>query len=100
MIEGQYERALELLSKNKEKLTELANKLLSQEVIFKEDLELIFGKREWETNTPEETIESKEASSDLNEEEEKKVLTEPNDSVDDQTEAPKPKKNIENELND
>lgn len=100
MIEGQYERALELLSKNKEKLTELANKLLSQEVIFKEDLELIFGKREWETNTPEETPESKEASSDLKEEEEKKVLTEPNDSVDDQTEAPKPKKNIENELND
>jgi cell division protease FtsH len=102
MIEGQYERALELLSKNKEKLTELANKLLSQEVIFKEDLELIFGKREWETNTPEETPESKEASSDLNEEEEKKVLTEPNDSVDDQTEAPKPKKDIENEneLND
>ena len=102
MIEGQYERAVELLSKNKEKLTELANKLLSQEVIFKEDLELIFGKREWETNTPEETPESKEASSDLKEEEEKKVLTEPNDSVDDQTEAPKPKKDIENEneLND
>lgn len=102
MIEGQYERALELLSKNKEKLTELANKLLSQEVIFKEDLELIFGKREWETNTPEETPESKEASSDLKEEEEKKVLTEPNDSVDDQTEAAKPKKDIENEneLND
>ena len=102
MIEGQYERALELLSKNKEKLTELANKLLSQEVIFKEDLELIFGKREWETNTPEEKPESKEVSSDLNEEEEKKVLTEPNDSVDDQTEAPKPKKDIENEneLND
>jgi cell division protease FtsH len=102
MIEGQYERAVELLSKNKEKLTELANKLLSQEVIFKEDLELIFGKREWETNTPEETPESKEASSDLTEEEEKKVLTEPNDSVDDQTEAPKPKKDIENEneLND
>ena len=102
MIEGQYERALELLSKNKEKLTELANKLLSQEVIFKEDLELIFGKREWETNTPEEKPESKEVSSDLNEEEEKKVLTEPNDSVNDQTEAPKPKKDIENEneLND
>ncbi len=54
--------------------TELANKLLSQEVIFKEDLELIFGKREWETNIPEETPESKEASSDLNEEEEKRCL--------------------------
>jgi cell division protease FtsH len=102
MIESQYERALELLSANKEKLTELANKLLSQEVIFKEDLELIFGKREWETNTAEEIPESKEESSDLKEEEEKKVLTEPIDGVDDQTDAPKPKKDIENEneLND
>ena len=39
---------LNQIAKNKEKLTALANKLLSQEVIFKEDLELIFGKREWE----------------------------------------------------
>ena len=87
MIESQYERALELLSANKEKLTELANKLLSQEVIFKEDLELIFGKREWETNTAEETPESKEESAEPKEEEEKKVLTEPIDGVDDQTDA-------------
>jgi len=29
-------------------LTELAEKLLEQEVIFKEDLELIFGKRPWQ----------------------------------------------------
>ena len=102
MIESQYERALELLSANKEKLTELANKLLSQEVIFKEDLELIFGKREWETNTAEETPESKEKSAEPKEEEEKKVLTEPIDGVDDQTDASKPKKDIENEneLND
>ena len=102
MIESQYERALELLSANKEKLTELANKLLSQEVIFKEDLELIFGKREWETNTAEETPESKEESAEPKEEEEKKVLTEPIDGVDDQTDASKPKKDIENEneLND
>ena len=102
MIESQYERALELLSANKEKLTELANKLLSQEVIFKEDLELIFGKREWETNPAEETPESKEESAEPKEEEEKKVLTEPIDGVDDQTDASKPKKDIENEneLND
>ena len=58
MIESQYERALELLTKNKEKLTALANKLLSQEVIFKEDLELIFGKREWEKNDIVETVEA------------------------------------------
>lgn len=48
MIEEQYQRALTLLAENKDKLTELANKLLSHEVIFKEDLELIFGKRTWE----------------------------------------------------
>jgi ATP-dependent metalloprotease FtsH len=48
IIESQYQRALQILTDNKEKLTELAEKLLDQEVIFKEDLELIFGKRQWE----------------------------------------------------
>ncbi len=47
MIEGQYQRALEILTNNREKLTKLAEKLLSTEVIFKEDLEEIFGKRPW-----------------------------------------------------
>jgi cell division protease FtsH len=35
------------LSENKDKLTLLATKLLEKEVIFKEDLEEIFGKRAW-----------------------------------------------------
>ncbi|MFA7274921.1 MAG: ATP-dependent zinc metalloprotease FtsH [Crocinitomicaceae bacterium] len=48
MIEEQYQRALQILSENKDKLTTLAEKLLTAEVIFKEDLELIFGKRAWE----------------------------------------------------
>ena len=48
MIESQYQRALELLAKNKDKLTELAEKLLSSEVIFKEDLVEIFGERMWD----------------------------------------------------
>jgi len=86
MIEKQYERALDLLSKNKEKLTDLANKLLSNEVIFKEDLELIFGKREWEV----EQKESKEKPS--TEEEEKLSLVEPIESVDDHTEAKREEK--------
>jgi len=47
MIEEQYQRALQLLSENKDKLHQLATKLLEDEVIFKEDLELIFGKRQW-----------------------------------------------------
>ena len=45
MIEEQYARAIAVLRKNKDKLTELAERLLDKEVIFKEDLEKIFGKR-------------------------------------------------------
>jgi len=45
MIEIQYERAIDLLTKNKEKLTVLAKLLLEKEVIFKDDLQKIFGKR-------------------------------------------------------
>lgn len=48
LIEAQYQRALQILTENKEKLTILAEKLLESEVIFKEDLEEIFGKRAWE----------------------------------------------------
>lgn len=48
IIETQYQRALKILGENKDKLTELAEYLLEKEVIFKENLEKIFGKREWE----------------------------------------------------
>jgi cell division protease FtsH len=48
MIEFQYKRAFKILTDNKDKLSALAEKLLETEVIFKEDLEIIFGKREWE----------------------------------------------------
>jgi len=47
MIEIQYKRAIQLLTENKDKLTLLAEKLLEKEVIFKDDLEAIFGKRAW-----------------------------------------------------
>ena len=45
IIETQYERAVKLLEDNKDKLTELAEVLLKKEVIFKDNLEAIFGKR-------------------------------------------------------
>jgi cell division protease FtsH len=48
LIESQYQRALELLGKNQDKLAQLADRLLTSEVIFKEDLEAIFGKRQWD----------------------------------------------------
>ena len=45
IIEEQYQRAISILQENREKLTILAELLLEREVIFKEDLENIFGKR-------------------------------------------------------
>ncbi|HRY98475.1 MAG TPA: ATP-dependent zinc metalloprotease FtsH [Bacteroidales bacterium] len=45
LVEGAYARARQILSDNKDKLSQLADKLLEKEVIFREDLEAIFGKR-------------------------------------------------------
>ncbi|HRP00532.1 MAG TPA: AAA family ATPase, partial [Flavobacteriales bacterium] len=45
IVEGQYQRAKRILSDNKDKLSALATQLLEKEVIFKEDLEKIFGDR-------------------------------------------------------
>ncbi len=45
LIEEQYARAVALLEEHKDKLTELANVLLEKEVIFKDNLQKIFGDR-------------------------------------------------------
>lgn len=45
LIEGQYARAISILSENRDKLVQLADLLCEKEVIFKQDLENIFGKR-------------------------------------------------------
>jgi cell division protease FtsH len=49
LIESQYQRAIKLLQENKDKLTELANVLLEKEVIFKDNLQKIFGNRPYDT---------------------------------------------------
>tara|TARA_B100001093_G_scaffold298908_1_gene285038 strand:+ start:6857 stop:8806 length:1950 start_codon:yes stop_codon:yes gene_type:complete len=53
IIEKQYQRAVELLKKHKDKLVELAEVLLKDEVIFKDNLETIFGKRPFEVSETE-----------------------------------------------
>ena len=63
LIEEQYQRAVELLDKNKDKLTELAQRLLEKEVIFKDDLEKIFGKRPFEKDVAEEAAAREEEAS-------------------------------------
>ena len=57
IIEEQYQRAIQILEENKDKLTELAEVLLEKEVIFKDNLEKIFGKRAFEKEEVLEVIE-------------------------------------------
>ncbi|MBS1548534.1 MAG: ATP-dependent zinc metalloprotease FtsH [Bacteroidetes bacterium] len=56
IIENQYERALKILTENSDKLHALSEKLLEKEVIFREDLEEIFGKRAWDPELTEKPL--------------------------------------------
>ena len=53
MINGQYERAKQILSEHKEGHNRLAQLLIEREVIMAEDVEEIFGKRPWISRTQE-----------------------------------------------
>ncbi len=59
MIDEAYQRTLQILQENKDKLIQLAEKLLEKEVIFRDDLELIFGKSKFEEELKEEKKVSK-----------------------------------------
>ena len=48
IVEKQYQKACDILENWKDKLTLLAERLLEKEVIFKDDLESILGKRPYE----------------------------------------------------
>ena len=50
ITEEAYAIALQVLEDNKESLSKLAHELLKKEVIFREDLETLFGKRLWDSN--------------------------------------------------
>lgn len=62
MVGAMYEKTKQILSENKDKLTALANKLTEKEVIFKEDLEMIFGKRPWDPVEEEDKSDDKPTS--------------------------------------
>lgn len=73
LVENAYERAKNILSENKDKVSKLAKVLLEKEVIFKEDLEEIFGKRPFEeekthfvnnSNTSADSIKNNEVNKD------------------------------------
>ncbi len=62
IIEEQYQRAITILTENKDKLVTLAELLLEKEVIFKKDLEVIFGSRPFDKDEAIEENNSSEAS--------------------------------------
>jgi len=51
LVEEGYQRAKKILLENKDKLVQLATQLLKKEVIFREDLEAIFGRRPFDVPT-------------------------------------------------
>lgn len=53
MVSEQYTRAKELLVKHSDGHAKLAERLMTEEVIFADDLKKIFGKREWESRSEE-----------------------------------------------
>lgn len=68
LINEQYDRAIKMLEEHKDGVLELAELLITREVIYAEDVERIFGKRPWTSRT-QELIEANEA---LKAEEERK----------------------------
>ncbi len=87
IIEEQYQRAIALLKKHKDKLTELAEILLEREVIFKEDLEKIFGMQPYHQHK--ETAGEPEATSSNQSTVEVEGTVEENADDDTQAESPK-----------
>lgn len=67
IIENQYDRALKILAENRPKLDALASKLLEKEVIFREDLEEIFGKRAWDPELTDHPVANSETPSNQTE---------------------------------
>ena len=71
IVEAAYQKAISILEEHKDKLTTLAEKLLEKEVIFKEDLEVIFGKRPFDEEIEEQKPEVQEV--DANEQEKEAI---------------------------
>jgi ATP-dependent metalloprotease FtsH len=65
IIESMYRRTVQLLKENQDKLNELSELLLKKEVIFRDDLELIFGKRKFKSEREELAEEIEDGVSEL-----------------------------------
>jgi cell division protease FtsH len=72
LIESAYERAKKVLTENKTKLEALAKALLDKEVIFREDLEEIFGKRPFDDEPAPPALELKDVIQEVEDKEKDK----------------------------
>ena len=62
MVEEAYAKAKELLLTHREQLDQLASQLYEHEVLFREDLERIYGPRPWETPDQSDTSDTSDTS--------------------------------------
>ena len=72
IVSEQYERAKKILKENADKHAQLAEALISREVIFSEDVEHIFGKRPWVSRS-EEILQDEESAKQEGEKAEKET---------------------------
>lgn len=97
IVSEQYERAKKILKENADKHAQLAEVLISREVIFSEDVEHIFGKRPWVSRS-EEILQDEESAKQEGEKAEKETQETGNDNTherENKTEE-KPEKDSEN----
>lgn len=99
IINEQYERAKRILSEHAEGHARLAEVLLSREVIFTEDVENIFGKRQWKSRTDEILAAREAESSDEDNDTDKKPEASNTSSTDDYIVDVEPGDIIENDDN-
>lgn len=89
IVDGAYQRTIELLTEKKEQLEILAKELLDKEIIFQSDLEKLIGKRPFDKPTNYEAYTNGEASNDDDESttEEEKGSDENEDNTDENISA-------------
>jgi len=74
ILEEQYKRAKAVLLANKDKVEKLGSELLEKEVIFKDDLETIFGARKWKSYEEEQLIKLDDEKSESDKKAKKEVV--------------------------
>lgn len=87
MITEQYERAKSLLREHGEGHNKLADRLMSEEVIYSDDLKKIFGERQWISRS-DELVKETEELADKIEEEKGKTEEKPKREINNEPAAP------------